>query len=58
MEHEQLPKLLYIEMTDLVSLDQIALVLVVLLLDREIGRLVDVEGGANVLRNVSQILIL
>jgi len=57
MECERLPKLLDTEMKDLVTLDQIALVLVVFLLDREIGRLVGVGGGANVLRNVSQILI-
>ena len=56
MEHEQLPKLLDTEMKDLVSLDQIVLILVVFLLDREIGRLVGVGGDANVLRNVSQIL--
>ena len=55
---ELLPKLLGIRMKSPVSLDRIALVLVVSLLDREIGRLVDVEGGANVLRNVSQILTL
>src|SRR5712675_902787 len=58
MGHKQLPKLLDIEMRDLVALDQIALVLVVFLPDRGIGRLVGVEGDANVLRNASQILIL
>jgi len=56
MEHEQLPKLLDIEMRDLVDLDRIVLILVVFLLGREIGRLVGVGGDANVLRNVSQIL--
>ena len=53
MGHEQLPKLLDIEMRGLVALDQIALVLVVFLPDRGIGRLVGVGGDANVLRNVS-----
>jgi len=56
VEREQLPKLLDTEMKDLVTLDQIVLVLVVFLLGRGIGRLVDVGGDANVLRNVSQIL--
>jgi len=55
MECEQLPKLLGIGMKGLVRLDRIALVLGVFLLGREIGRLVGVGGGANVLRNVLQI---
>src|SRR5712671_5202200 len=56
MGHEQLPKLLDTEMRGLVMLDQIALVLVVFLPDRGIGRLVGVEGDANVLRSALQIL--
>jgi len=56
MEREQLPKLLDIGMKDLVSLDQIALNLVVSLLDKGIDRLVGVGGGTNVLRSVLQIL--
>ena len=54
---KQLPKLLDTGMKGLVMLDQIALVLVVFLPDRGIGRLVSVGGDANVLRNASQILI-
>jgi len=54
----QLPKLLDTGMKGLVMLDQIALVLVVFLPDRGIGRLVGVGGDASVLQNVSQILIL
>jgi|SRR5712671_445639 len=57
MEHEQLPKLLDTGMKGLVTLDQIALVLVVFLPGKGIGRLVGVGGDANVLRNVSRILI-
>src|SRR5712675_3217887 len=57
MERGQLPKLLDTGMKGLVMLDQIALVLVVFLPDRGIGRLVSVGGDANVLRNASQILI-
>jgi len=55
MGREQLPKLLDIGMKDLVRLDQIALVPVVFLLGRGIGRLVGVGGDANVLQSVSQI---
>ena len=55
MGREQLPKLLDIGTMDLVRLGQTVLVLVVFLLGKEIGRLVDVEGDANVLRSVSQI---
>jgi len=40
-----------------VGLGRIALVLVIFLLDKEIDRLVDVEGGASVLQSVLQILI-
>ena len=52
---ELLPKLLDIGMKGQVSLDRTVLDLVAFLPDRGIGRLVDVEGGANVLRNVLQI---
>src|SRR5882672_11870893 len=52
----QLPKLLDTGMKGLVMLDQIALVLVVFLPDRGIGRLVGVGGDANVLQNASRIL--
>jgi len=52
MGHEQLPKLLGIGMKGLVGLDRTALGLGVFLLSKGIGRLVDVEGGANVLRSV------
>ena len=58
MGHKQLPKLLDTEMRGLVTLNQTALILVIFLLDRGIGRLVGVEGDANVLRNVLRILIL
>jgi len=55
MEYEQLPKLLDTGMKGLVRLSRIVLVLVVFLLDREIGRLVGVGGDANVLQRVLQI---
>ena len=55
MGHKQLPKLLGTGMRGLVMLDQIALVLVIFLPDRGIGRLVGVEGDANVLRNALRI---
>ena len=58
MEHEQLPKLLDIGTKDLVSLDRIALVLVIFPLGREISRLVGVGGDANVLQNALQISTL
>jgi len=57
VEREQLPKLLGIGMKGLVMSDQIALIPVVFLPDRGIGHLVGVGGDANVLRNVSRILI-
>ena len=56
MECEQLPKLLCTQVKGLVVLSRIVLGSVVLLLDGEIDRLVDVEGDANVLRNMSRIL--
>ena len=52
MGREQLPKLLGIGMRGLVMLDRIVLILVVYLPNKGIDRLVDVGGGANVLRNV------
>jgi|SRR5712675_3321520 len=58
VERGQLPKLLGTEMRGLVVLDRIALALVVYLLDRGIGRLVGVEGDANVLRNALRISTL
>jgi len=58
VERGQLPKLLGTEMRGLVVLDRIALALVVYLLDRGIGRLVGVEGDANVLQNALQISTL
>jgi len=58
MGYEQLPKLLDIGMKGPVTLNQIALVLVIFLPDKGIGRLVGVGGDANVLRNALRILIL
>jgi len=52
MECEQLPKLLCTQVKGLVVLSRIVLGSVVLLLDGEIDRLVDVEGDTNVLQNV------
>jgi len=52
MGHEQLPKLLGIGTRNRVVLGRIVLDLVAYLPDKGIGLLVDVGGGANVLRNV------
>jgi len=48
---EQLPKLVCIWGRDLVDLGQTVLAPVILLLGMGIGRLVNVEGGANVLQS-------